>query len=32
MQKTPIGETIIKISEVKTDAEIEDDRFARPAR
>lgn len=31
-QKTPVGETIIKITEVKTNAEIDDVRFAKPSR
>ena len=31
-QKTPVGEVIIKITEVKTNAEIDDSRFAKPAR
>jgi hypothetical protein len=30
-QKTPVGETIIKITEVKTNAEIDDTRFAKPS-
>jgi hypothetical protein len=29
-QKTPVGEMIIKITEVKTNAEIDDSRFAKP--
>lgn len=31
-QKTPVGEMIIKITEVKTGAEIDDARFAKPSR
>jgi hypothetical protein len=31
-QKTPVGETIIKITEVKTNAVIDDARFAKPSR
>jgi hypothetical protein len=30
-QKTPVGEMIIKITEVKTNAEIDDSRFAKPS-